>query len=372
MNKGVILSAIIITAVILIVTCSIFITMLGNWKRIGSFQLQQYCCNKKNRNCKCRGKVAKGNVVEDNILKLEHRSMTFGIEVEFQLRNGHTAQEIAQELFELKLSACNRLGTYDEVVDTKRWRIIKENTCDFEIISPILTDRKKCWEEINQICCLLGRYGAYTDDTCAFHIHVGVEGVLSGGEQWAKLLYIYRQLEPITCVLAKGEFDNVSRRRLQEYALTMAMADTLLDEEDSIDKNVEQLVGDLEIVDHYYPTRNVGLNLQCMAEDAKMVEFRTFNGTINFPLMQTYIMYVCNLVDKVSFKKEFSVSGKNVLERRNITKSYVDKVIDYLTNDKYVCSKLRDTIMHNGNMLDDFTWDMLNGKGEVHVIACKI
>lgn len=52
-------------------------------------------------------------LIEDDALKLEHKEMTFGIEIEFQLRNGHT--EIAKEMVNLGLSDCEEVKEYNTI-----------------------------------------------------------------------------------------------------------------------------------------------------------------------------------------------------------------------------------------------------------------
>lgn len=61
------------------------------------------------------------------------------------------------------------------------------------------------------ICCILTKYGAYTDYNCAFQVHIGTKNLLTEGKQWTLLMDVYRQFEPITCVLSQGEFDNISK-----------------------------------------------------------------------------------------------------------------------------------------------------------------
>ncbi|KAF5076604.1 putative amidoligase enzyme [anaerobic digester metagenome] len=307
-------------------------------------------------------------LIEENVLKLEHKKMTFGIEIEFQLRNGHTPTEIAKDMVKLELSNCEEIRDYNTIADIEGWKIIKEKTCDYEIISPVLTDTKKCWKEINLICCILTKYGAYTDNNCAFQVHIGTKDLLTEGKQWASLMDVYREFEPITCVLSKGEYANMSKRRLQCFAITMAMADTLWGKGWSIDKCRNEIEkGNLDLIPSFYRTRKIGMNWCCMTEEGKTVEFRTFNGTIDFFIIQTYLMYICNLVDKVSMKKESDLPIDYILKERNITKEYIDGVVNYLTDDNYINYRLRLLVRRCGNTLDDFTWNMLNGIGKIYV-----
>ena len=305
--------------------------------------------------------------IDEDILKLTNKGMTFGVEIEFQLRNGHNPIEIAQEMYKLELSDCEEVRTYDTIADIHGWKIIKEKTCDYEIISPVLTDTKKCWEQMNLICCILIKYGAYTDYNCAFQVHIGTKNLLTMGKQWTLLMDVYRQFEPITCVLSRGEFDNISKRRLEYFAITMAMADKLWCKGMSIEQCREEIEkGDLSLISHFYRTRKIGMNWNCMSEEGKTIEFRTFNGTIDFFQIQSYLMYICNLVDKVALMNKSNVIIEEILHQKKITEEYIDSVINYLTDDNYICGRLKANIKRSAD-LDEFTWDMLNGQGKVYV-----
>lgn len=314
------------------------------------------------------GHVAKTiRFIDDNVLKLTHKNMTFGVEIEFQLRNGHSPIEIAQEMHKMELSDCEEVRTFDTIEKICGWKIIKERTCDYEIISPVLTDTKKCWEQINLVCCILLKYGAYTDSDCAFHVHIGTKDLLVDGKQWILLRDIYTKFEPITCALSRGEFENISKRRLEHFAITMAMADKIWCKGWSIEKCKEEIEkGDLSLISHFYRTRKVGMNWNCMSEEGKTIEFRTFNGTINFFLIQSYLMYICNLVDKVALMNESNVIIEEVLKKKIISDEYIDATIDYLTDDNYIRNRLKQNIK-NGNRLNEFTWGMLNGSGKIYI-----
>lgn len=305
--------------------------------------------------------------IDEDIMKLSNKNITFGVEIEFQLRNGHSPIEIAQEMNKLGLSECEEVRTYDTIADIHRWKIIKEATCDYEIISPVLRDTKQCWEQINFISCILTKYGAYTDYNCAFHVHIGTENLLTEGKQWTLLMDVYRKFEPITYVLSKGEFNNVSKRRLECFAITMGMADKLWCKGLSIEQYSEKIEnGDLNLIPNFYRTRKIGMNWKPMNEEGKTIEFRTFNGTIDFSQIQSYLMYICNLVDKVALMNKSNVVIDEILHQEKITEEYIDDVINYLTNNNYIRDRLKFNLKNRTN-LDEFTWNMLNGRGEVHI-----
>ena len=306
-------------------------------------------------------------VIENDALRLTFNDMTFGIEIEFQLRNDYSPLEIAKELFTLGLSNCNEVKTYNTIDEITGWKIIREKTCDYEIISPILTDCKKCWAELNLVCCLLAKHGAYTDQQCAFHIHIGTQNLLIEGKQWTSLMASYRKLEPFFYAVSKGDFEEVSKTRQRYYAISMAMADKQWSKGWSIEECLQQIEnGRLDLVSGFYHTRNIGMNWRCMSEPGKTIEFRTFNGSIDFFTIQSYLMFTCNFVDKIALGKDINIPINTIMKERSITESTINTVIEYLSDDSYIKFRLKQFINKN-ILLDDFTWDMLNGIGEVHV-----
>lgn len=63
----------------------------------------------------------------------------------------------------------------------------------------------------------------------------------------------------------------------------MAMADKLWCKDWSIERCREEIEkGDLSLISHFYRTRKIGMNWNCMSEEGKTIEFRTFNGTVDF------------------------------------------------------------------------------------------
>lgn len=87
---------------------------------------------------------------------------------------------------------------------------------------------------------------------------------------------------------------------------------------------------------------------------------------VDFFQIQSYLMYICNLVDKIALMNKSNVVIEEILHQKKITEEYIDAVINYLTDDNYIGDRLKANIKRNAN-LDEFTWDMLNGQGKVYV-----
>lgn len=145
----------------------------------------------------------------------------------------------------------------------------------------------------------------------------------------------------------------------------MAMADKLRCKGCSIDKYRSEIdKGNMNLIPGFYRTRKVGMNLHCISQEGKTVEFATFNGTVDFFLIQTYLIYICNLIDKVSMKKESDLPIVDILKERNITKEYINNALNYWTDENYIKYRLSLLIKQCDNTLDNNTWNMLNGIGK--------
>lgn len=57
---------------------------------------------------------------------------------------------------------------------------------------------------------------------------------------------------------------------------------------------------------------------------------------------------------------------EEIIEERKIKEEYIDAVVNYLTVDNYIRDRLK-TSLKRGSILDEFTWNMLNGNGKVYV-----
>ena len=133
------------------------------------------------------------------------QSVTFGIEIEYE----GIKQEIVDDFIN-----CN----YSDWESTNEQSISKGG----EIISPILTNSKRIWEDIRDICSFLKNNNAITDNDAVAHLHVGTSILGDDIKKWHTFLGLYTAFENIIYKYASGEQINM-RKNMKVYAYPIAI-----------------------------------------------------------------------------------------------------------------------------------------------------
>lgn len=271
-------------------------------------------------------------------------SVKFGVEIEFQA----TAKDISGEDILKEFEKGGVLFEREVIIgrECKRcyhnWQLMKETSCEWEIISPVMQDNKEDWEVLERVCKVLQRLDFYTDDNCAIHIHVDKKSVLKYGWQYINLMEIYKFLEPLTYGISSGDRKQVSIERIRRYAVTMTYADKKLW---GLGMSRNEIREELKNNFHdgnynFYKTRLVGLNFMTGKTDYQTFEFRTFNGTLKPEIIQFYLRYVFNLLfisvieENLEIPKmEFGFEDGN---KYTYNKKYIDKCIQILNPENYL------------------------------------
>ena len=191
-------------------------------------------------------------------------------------------------------------------------------------------------------------------------LHIGIE---RNCLLWKKLFETYCKCEPFILRISGDHINAVSHIRLEKYALCMKAAQKYKWQKAW---SLDQTLNDIGINDnisgcsYLFPTRNIGMNWRCMAEEERTIEFRTFNGTLNPMIIQEYIFVVTNLVDKVNENKDLDVDAEDVIVHRCMSEKYIRKVIDYLCVEKEYKRRLHGVVNAKKD-IDGFTWEMIEG-----------
>lgn len=280
----------------------------------------------------------------------------FGIEIEFQALdktiNGDYIINILKNngiLVDIKI-----IKDRHEKKKYLFWQVMKESTCDWELISPIFEDKNSCWKQIEKVCNVLKeQLQATVDDKTAIHVHIQRKPLLSNGNYYISLMNLYRYLEPFTYAFSAGEYSEVSSLRVKEYATTLDFADKNFWAKGICQDEAKYIIkhDDYNLIDSYYAKRVVGLNFSTAGTNCKTVEFRTFNGTLNPIMIQSYLIYVINMIDiarQNDFKEKYdgkifkSKQGKIVL-----SKTYVNKCISILANNEMQRNRFLQPLIRN-------------------------
>ncbi len=181
-----------------------------------------------------------------------------------------------------------------------------------EIVSPVLTNNKNCWEVLEKLGELLERIKP-TFDNCSFQVNFD-GSLLPTAEERLIFLKLYAFYEDIIYRFSKGENEHY-RDSLDTYAspIILSLKDTLYFGED--DKDL--------ILERFNNQKRYGISFKTQKKD--LIEFRTPNGTYNPILWQNYITlfyYLIMCVVNRKYNIQELDSYINSYSKLNILESY--------------------------------------------------
>lgn len=263
------------------------------------------------------------------------KDVTFGLEVEFkmdQFNDSYKANFIDED--NAALTFMEELG-YDYNYDVEC-----EINVHIELVSPVLTDSAKTWEELDNILTFIKNNDGYYSGKCGAHVHVG-KNILNSNSAWINFFKLWYIFEDDIFRFTNGE--NYKLRENGDYKAAKIV---------SVCKNIIKDYNVFKDIDISYLSSNklVAVNfpstLKC--EDfnnlskingnpkanniLNTVEFRSPNGTINPVIWQ----------NNVNFFTRFMLSCANEnldtvkLDYLYNSKSYatVDDLVSFVFNDE--------------------------------------
>jgi hypothetical protein len=285
------------------------------------------------------------NYQNENVLNFPIE-LSFGIEIEFQAPNINEGYILEKLVIAGLCCNTNIIQGRTEKREYAGWRLMKESSCDWEIISPILHDDKKSWNEILKIYEIIKNdFHGTVDEYCGLHIHIGRNGIFTKPFKCLDLKHIYLFLETFTLGLAAGDSESVSVKRIYEFAATIPGQDKHMWSRHNSILMMDKIIQDApdfneEIsayVNAYYPNRTVGYTFNTKSTCYKTVEFRTFNGTLDPIIVQLYIKYISCILKKVYYNESIPYFNDGTCYLHNnkymMNKEYIDKCLNYLSDD---------------------------------------
>lgn len=251
------------------------------------------------------------------------KNVTFGLEVEFKMdpfNDSYKSNFIDED--NAALTFMMELG-YDYNYD-----VMCEVNNHIELVSPVLTDSAKTWEELDNILTFIKNNDGYYSGMCGAHVHVG-KNILNNNDAWINFFKLWYIFEDDIFRFTNGE--NYKLRENGDYKAAKI---------DNVCKNIIKDYNMRKDIDISYLASNklVAVNfpspLRCddfsnllkTNGDPKAnnilntVEFRSPNGTINPVIWQ----------ENVNFFTKFMLSCTN--ENLDTEK------LDYLYNNKFLAN----------------------------------
>lgn len=263
------------------------------------------------------------------------KDVTFGLEVEFkmdQFNDSYKANFIDED--NAALTFMEELG-YDYNYDVEC-----EINDHIELVSPVLTDSAKTWEELDNILTFIKNNDGYYSGKCGAHVHVG-KNILNSNSAWINFFKLWYIFEDDIFRFTNGE--NYKLRENGDYKAAKIV---------SVCKNIIKDYNVFKDIDISYLSSNklVAVNfpspLKC--EDfsnllktnsnpkanniLNTVEFRSPNGTINPVIWQNNVNFFTKLM--------LSCANENLdtvkLDYLYNSKSYatVDDLVSFVFNDE--------------------------------------
>lgn len=190
------------------------------------------------------------------------------------------------------------------------WKLTEEKSVakGYELVSPILTDDKDTWVMIAKACEILRLAGAYVDDNCAAHVHVGAESTIKG--QSTRVSNLFKVAAAYEDVLYKFGYGKSAYPRSSIMPYSLPFSETIrkiaLGDEEEIDYKAA--------LDRFFLGKHKFINIQNMrdaylnGQSKNTVEFRNANGTLDATTWQNLINAFVKTVLYASgndFDKEF-------------------------------------------------------------------
>lgn len=173
-----------------------------------------------------------------------------------------------------------------------------------EIISPVMTDNIKCWQELKTICDYLAKKKVNTLDRAGGHIHIGTCILGDDIDAWCLFLKLYAVYESVIFRFIYGDKIN-ARYGMQKYA--PPLADLIHEIIFIIDRQ-----SDLVKISHYLPRfdRYHAINFSNVLfyspndnSVKNTIEFRSPNATTNAIIWQNNINMFAKILMSSKRKK---------------------------------------------------------------------
>ena len=129
------------------------------------------------------------------------KKATFGCEIEFKL-GGYNNMNCPTQMNEDDFVNCLlKEKGYDFPFN------IKSEMCDLiEVISPVLSDYASSWKELKNVLNFLKQNGAYCNEFCAAHVHIGKQLVGNDINSWLMFFKLWSVFEEEIIKFTNGEY----------------------------------------------------------------------------------------------------------------------------------------------------------------------
>lgn len=201
-----------------------------------------------------------------------------------------------------------------------------------EMVSPILHNTKKDYEDLKRICLLLKDKGARTGYCTGGHIHFGVNSFDNiNVSSILNLLELWAVFEDVIYLFSTGDYTNL-RPMVYQNAVpirndVMRVADGLLDFKGLFTDDMDELLDAFGTVDRGLRLENLKSN-RTFNQNKDTIEVRCPNGTLEHTIWQNNISFFYHLLDYALSDRFDAELIEDMLKRVKPNKGTIKKQIE--------------------------------------------
>lgn len=201
-----------------------------------------------------------------------------------------------------------------------------------EMVSPILHNTKKDYEDLKRICLLLKDKGASTGYCTGGHIHFGVNSFDNiNVSSILNLLELWAVFEDVIYLFSTGDYTNL-RPMVYQNAVpirndVMRVADGLLDFKGLFTDDMDELLDAFGTVDRGLRLENLKSN-RTFNQNKDTIEVRCPNGTLEHTIWQNNISFFYHLLDYALSDRFDAELIEDMLKRVKPNKGTIKKQIE--------------------------------------------
>lgn len=199
----------------------------------------------------------------------------------------------------------------------KNWNIEHENNDHIEVISPVLTDSKITWQELDNILTFLKNNDCYYSGECGAHIHIGKAIFNENPLGWLNFFKMWYIFEDYIFKFTNGEeyslrqsaknkakkISEVCKEIINDYNKFSIIDSSYLS---NLKRNYIKFTSECNNGE-FYTDLNTIVNNYSDDDITKTIEFRSPNGTLNNVIWQNNINFFVKMLlscSKENFDKE--------------------------------------------------------------------
>ncbi len=227
-------------------------------------------------------------------------SLTFGVEIE-------VTRLISQEAIAIALQAAGVAAKVEDynILTKKHWKIITDNSCGYEVVSPILWGEKGI-AELRKVCETLTRIGCKANKHCGLHVHLGADFLGLGRVRNFVKRYIANEAN-LDAVQPKARRGSANRFCLPT---SETMRTHLIDNCLTIDE--------MRQLQH---SRYSKLNLQSYRK-YNTIEIRHHAGTTNATRIENWVRFLIGFATTATPENATNIEFNEMFNNNNIAQFY--------------------------------------------------